>query len=121
MLKDFINQQSIVDFKRNHVELDLREYGNIKIEQDIITYNDKVYTAIKPQPTFDECIKKWEERGWKVWYKDGNGFDLHKSLLERISIYIPEQSYFSTVTLSFELHNLLTKTLKALENNNETK
>ena len=88
--------------------------------QDFKKIVDEIYRLkeIEKQqsnPTLDECIKEWEALGWKVWYKDENGFDLHKSLLERITIYAPEQSYYSTETLTLKEHNLLSKTLKALE------
>ena len=88
--------------------------------QDFKKIIDEIYRLkeIEKQqsnPTLDECIKEWEALGWKVWYKDENGFDLHKSLLERITIYAPEQSYYSTETLTLKEHNLLSKTLKALE------
>lgn len=38
-----IEQQAIVDFKRNNTELYLYKYGEIKIEPNVITYNGKKY------------------------------------------------------------------------------
>lgn len=118
MLKDFISQQSIVDFKRDHVELNFREYGKMKIEQDVIIYNDKVFMYTQ-KLTFDECVKEWNKKGWLV--------SIHKREIEirdtktltYISIDKKDKAYWCSAYLSFELHYLLTKTLKALEVENE--
>lgn len=60
-----IDQQEIVDFKRNHAELNLREYGHITIEPNVITYNERIYIAIDSlNPTFEQVIKEWEEAGY---------------------------------------------------------
>lgn len=114
MLKDFINQQSVVDFKRDHVELNLREYGNMKIERDVIIYNDKVFMYTQ-NLTFSECIKEWEERGYIIelgithmWIStvDDNTiatFDLS------------DKCVTTSLFIDYDLSVLITKTLKALE------
>ena len=118
MLKDFINQQSVVDFKRDHVELNLREYGNMKIERDVIIYNDKVFMYTQ-KLTLDECVKEWNKKGWLVSiHKREIVISANRSLAE-ISIDRKDKAYWCSHYLSFELHYLLTKTLKALEDKND--
>ena len=120
MLKDFISQQSIVDFKRDHVELNLREYGKMKIERDVIIYNNKVFMYAQ-KLTLDECIKEWVERGWtvdelkqfpviKIW-------KLNQEQCVVYNIYIFNKTLTSKIDFDadYETLNLLTKTLKALE------
>lgn len=79
-------------------------------------------------PTLSECIKEWNEKGFDVdvyaveivIYKPSS---VDKEDEIEISIRIDNKiiSYVNDVELSFDLHHLLSKTLKALENNNETK
>lgn len=71
-------------------------------------------TELKAEPTLDECIKEWEERGWKVDFKYPKGIDLVKSKLFRISIYFTDKTYFSDTPLTLKEHQLLTKLFKAL-------
>lgn len=67
------------------------------------------------QPAFFECVKEWNQKGWLV--------DIHKCeitisdnrSLAEISIDRKDKAYWCSHYLSFELHYLLTKTLKALE------
>ena len=114
MMKDFINQQSIVDFKQQHVELNHKVYGDIKIESDVITYNGKVFMYTQ-KLTFDECVKEWNKKGWLVSiHKREIVISDNRSLAE-ISIDRKDKAYWCSHYLSFELHYLLTKTLKALE------
>ena len=115
MMENFISQQSIVDFKRNHVELNHKVYNDIKIEHDVITYNGKIYIATKNQSTFKECIKEWEERGWEVYVSNREIEILETTSLSVISIDRKDNSFWCNYYLSFELLELLNKTLKVLE------
>lgn len=82
--------------------------------QDLIDQN-------KPL-TLDECIKEWEERGWSCrkneyynWFLFTKGYDEICFDYKRIN-YECE----NTFKIDLELHNLIGKTLKALEvTNNE--
>lgn len=73
------------------------------------------------QPAFFECVKEWNQKGWIV--------DIHKReitisdnrSLAEISIDRKDKAYWCSHYLSFELHYLLTKTLKALEVENENR
>lgn len=133
MTKDFIIQQSIVDFKQHHVELNHKVYGDIKIEPDVITYNGRVYAAIKQQtiPTFDDCVKEWLAKGWGVINKEG--FICFRTKLDGqekdvIISKDDQELYFSSKEFtydgtleyfsfccSFEIYDLLTKTINTLK------
>lgn len=66
-------------------------------------------------PTFEECVKEWEERGWKVTISKREIEIRDTKTLTYISIDKKDEAYWCSAYLSFELHYLLTKTLKALE------
>lgn len=79
-------------------------------------------------PTFNECIKEWEERGWKVIDKEQTKLYLIKPNYScytypttyYISFYTRKENQFSTnCSIDKELLDLLSKTLKALESYNE--
>ena len=118
-----IDQQAIVDFKRNNTELYPYKYGEIKIEPNVITYNGKIYIAIDSlNPTFEEVKKEWEEKGFEVENND-KSISFRNTKLNT-DIYIDKVSkdiqicvchYNYAQTISFDLHNLLTKTIRALE------
>lgn len=74
-------------------------------------------------PTFEQCIKEWEDRGWIV-EKDEEVIDLINNQENKfIRIIIEDKEFFAgqrkdwllLVKLSYEETNLLSKTLKALE------
>jgi hypothetical protein len=74
--------------------------------------------------TFKECIKEWEEKGYEVWhhnkenviefdkYDKSNG---HLFFLGKIEIDLDDKEYWSDLCFNLEECQLLTKTLKALE------
>ncbi len=79
--------------------------------------------------TLSECVKMWEDRGWKV---DEDGYFKTINFIKGdrgICFDIDEKYYFTFRTslkynsfdIDVELHNLIHKTIKALEKNNETK
>lgn len=80
------------------------------------------------QPALSECIKEWEDRGFVVVNNSLNylyirNYDKNiKVLFGKFELsYKVEDFYEDSLVVSYELHNLICKTLKALENNNETK
>ena len=100
--KELIDQQNI-----------LEEY-NVRPEN----IREVLFTGqmFRNQPTLEECIKDWEEKGFIV---DNNKFCIH---LEHIQyqgdmfIHKEEKKYHVHYGyISLELNELLTKTLKALE------
>ena len=78
--------------------------------QDLINQN-------KPL-TLDECIKEWKEKGWKV-DKYSYAIELWKyniyHLKETIIIFTSDRHLTADFDITYEISNLLTKTLKALE------
>lgn len=81
------------------------------------------------QITLLECIKEWNEKGFdvdiyalEIVIYNYSSVDKEEDEIE-ISIHLDKKTifYVNDVELSFDLHHLLSKTLKALENNNETK
>ena len=113
------DQQTIIDFKRNHVELDLREHGCIKNEPDVITYNGKIYVAID-SPTFEEEIIQEAKKLGYEYLKNDFYIDLTRGT-KRITIDIQELDYscFDTelnvdLSINCEEHLLLTKILTYL-------
>lgn len=75
------------------------------------------------QPTLLECIKEWNEKGFdvdiyavEIVIHNYSTVDKEEDGIE-ISIRLDMKtiSYVNDVELSFDLHNLLTKTLKASE------
>lgn len=102
----------------------------IKGADDCVAELDKVAKYFineehKENPTFDECIKEWEKRGYLCFLsKEPKLLDI--SNLEEYSVikiglenkhYIKVDSvlYSSFIPITFEEHNLIHKTLKALE------
>lgn len=65
--------------------------------------------------TLSECIKEWEEEGWEVYVSNREIELLETNSLNTISIDKRDKCYWCNYYLSFELHHLLSKTLKALE------
>lgn len=76
----------------------------------------------KIEPTLDECIRKWEEKEFEVENNDKSisfrntklNIDIYvDKLCKEIQICVCHYNYAQTI--SFDLHNLIHKTLKALE------
>lgn len=119
-----IDQQEIVDFKRNHTELDLYKYGHIKIEPNVITYNDKVYVAIdSSNPTIEEIKQEWEEAGFEIRACTKKRFEIYKHWIEEVNGYefdteaeitIVENYLYITGNFPNKYRQLLIKTLMAL-------
>ena len=78
---------------------------------------DKIKELIDQQsnPTFSECIKEWEDRGWEVYVSNREIELLETNSLNTISIDKRDKCYWCNYYLSFELHHLLSKTIKVLE------
>ncbi len=98
-----------------HSELDGTKMINkhlayCNIFQDLIDQNKTL--------TLDECIQEWEEKGWKV-DKDSYAIELWKyniyHLKETIIIFTSDRHLTADFDITYELSNLLIKTLKALE------
>lgn len=105
---------------------DIRTYLAISRADDCVEELDKVARYFinekhKENPTFSECIKEWEERGWtvdelkqfpviKIW-------KLNKEQRVVDNIYVFNKTLKSKLDFDadYETLNLLTKTLKALE------
>ena len=110
-----IDQQEIVDFKQNNVELNLNKYGLIKIEPGVITYNGKIYVAIDSlDPTIEEVKKEWEDDDY-IWEEDE--FDI-KLIAKKPTYYLKIRIFKNSKTyqgtIDFKLHIRLTKTFRAL-------
>ena len=104
-------------------------YENEKdqIAEDLITACKKadLYDELTQEPTLSECIKEWEKRGYLCFLsKEPKLLDI--SNLEEYSVikiglenkhYIKVDSvlYSSFIPITFEEHNLIHKTIKALE------
>ena len=111
---------------------DIRTYLAISRADDCVEELDKVARYFinekhKENPTFEECIKEWEERGWtvdelkqfpiiKIWK-----LNKEQNVVDNIYIYPKKLNSQIDFYANSETLNLLTKTLKALEMENETK
>lgn len=90
-----------------------------QLEQDINVLWElhNKYQELTHQPTLSECIKEWEDRGWKTSYIC-DGINLSK-----LNDDIEEYFYFDkdlkridcNCFISFDLIPLIHKTIKALE------
>lgn len=116
-----INEE-ILDTIINDVTWSYEESGD-KVPQNILDTLNEIKQMFKNQPTFDECIKKWEEKGYEVNISidrklviESEKYDLtinicKANLIYEISNYYENEPAFMTP----ELHELLTQTLKAME------
>lgn len=106
---------------------DIRTYLAISRADDCVEELDKIARYFinekhKENPTFEECIKEWEERGFEVKWNNENQLKISNYILgilidkhsKDILIY-DSYSYATSQYLSFELHHLLSKTIKAWE------
>lgn len=128
-----IDQQAIVDFKRNNTELYPYKYGEIKIEPNVITYNGKIYVAIDSfNPTFEEVKKEWEELeyeciefGKKSVTLVKNVFNVQKIVIEihysdcyEDFVYRKYGEAYDSRLFTLEEHKLISKTCRAMEAEN---
>ena len=105
-------------------------YENEKdqIAEDLITACKKadLYDELNQNPTLEQCIKEWEERGY-VFKKRGLLVEIEsKKWNVNIHIWMDdnellisnyEENYYTIIP--YDLIHLLSKTLKALEIENE--
>lgn len=82
-------------------------------------------TELKAKPTLDECIREWEERGWtksKGALSVYNWIYFTKGEAE-ITFYLDTITYHCDcnyeLNIDIDLHNLIGKTLKAMEVEND--
>lgn len=78
----------------------------------------------EPQPPLSECIKEWEERGYEVRVNSIHylfliNYDKNiKVLFRKFELSYKVEDFYDdedSCVISYELHNLIHKTLKALE------
>lgn len=120
-------QEALDCIKRFYAENEHYDEENIRLLQELIDQQSN--------PTFDECIKMWEEDGWHystskeygnhIFYKDGTYIKIFKREGIYNNSYIKESYYadcegplIAKPILPKE-HNLIHKTLKALEEKND--
>lgn len=110
------DQQEIVDFNRNHAELNIYKYGEIKMEQNVITYNGKIYVAIDSlNSNLKEVQKKWEDAGYEFGVDEDNDAWVHESGIPKISFYTYNKSIVCRLMdIPFEIYDLMTRTVQAL-------
>lgn len=106
------------------------EYIHASILSEIYKYLDEIEKFINQSssnPTFEQCIKEWNENGFdvdiyalEIIISNHSTVDKEEDEIE-ISIRLDKKTifYVNDVELSFDLHHLLSKTLKALEVENE--
>ena len=111
---------------------DIRTYLAISRADDCVEELDKVARYFinekhKENPTFSECIKEWESKGWivdelkqfpviKIWK-----LNKEQNVVDNIYVYPKKLNSTIDFNADYGTLNLLTKTLKALEMENETK
>lgn len=121
-----IDQQEIIDFKRNHVKLDPHKYGEIKIEPDTITYNGKVYVTIDSS-AIEEVKQEWIDDGY-TWEENKDFITIYRedplddNVVKEILINKSRRTYecynasdydSQSLSLTLEEHARLTKTFRA--------
>lgn len=91
------------------------EYLNPKVFDEL----DTLQKLIDQQSisTFSECIKEWEERGWTSFESKSFGWFIVEKDCKKIIFDWNEINYSCAreFDIDLELHNLIHKTLKALE------
>ena len=107
ILKELIVQQSI-----------LEEYN---VTPEILREVLLTCQMFRNQPTLSECIKEWEDRGWTYSKsKPFNWFIVEKNYKKIIfDGYEVNYSCAKEFDIDLELNDLITKTLKALEVEND--
>jgi len=100
---------------------DIRTYLAISRADDCVQELDKVARYFinekhKENPTFKQCIKEWEERGFIVENDEFYIFLNHEQYGISMVINKKERKYHIYFGyISLELNELLNKTLKAME------
>ena len=105
---------------------DIRTYLAISRADDCVEELDKVARYFinekhKENPTLSECIKEWGERGWtvdelkqfpiiKIWK-----LNKEQNVVDNIYVYPKKLNSTTDFNADYGTLNLLTKTLKALE------
>ena len=113
VLETIINDYMLTSTEINKIK---KQY---KIIQELINQQSN--------PTFKECIKEWEERGWtvselkqfpviKIWK-----LNQKQGVVDNIYIFNKTLTSKIDFDADYETLNLLTKTLKALEVENNAK
>lgn len=76
----------------------------------------------KDNPTLSECIKEWEDRGWTSFKSKSFGWFIVEKDCKKIIFDWNEINYSCAkeFDIDLELHNLINKTLKALEVEDES-
>ena len=108
LLQELVDQQSI-----------LEEYN---VTPEILREILMTGQMFSNQPTFEECIREWKEKGYAILNRkpeltiESEKYDLciricKANLIYEISNYYEDKPAY----VSPELHQLLSKTLKALE------
>ena len=98
-----------------------------KVPQNILDTLNEIKQMVRNQPTLSECIKEWEEEGWtvdelkqfpiiKIWK-----LNKEQNVVDNIYVYPKKLNSTIDFNADYGTLNLLTKTLKALEMENETK
>lgn len=91
-----------------------------KFEVGLLNYFDKQ----NKNPTLSECIKEWEDRGFEVRVNSIHylfliNYDKNiKVLFRKFELSYKVEDFYDdedSCVISYELHNLIHKTLKALE------
>ena len=113
---------------------DVRNYLAINRADDCVEELDKVTRYFinekhKDNPTLSECIKEWNNNGFTVTVSDmtitisncDTVDDIREEMEIEIHLVLKTIYYMDDVELTFDLQNLLSKTIKAVENINETK
>ena len=112
---------------------DIRDNNNPRFNKDLAYQDfkkviDEIYRLkeIEKQQstsTFEQYIKEWEDRGFEDIKNNNKSFSVRNEKLN-VDIYIDKRSKIIQITtchynyaqdISFELHHLIHKTLKALE------
>lgn len=101
----------IVDYDEE-LEEDIYLYSSYKEEFDTL---QELIDQTKT-PTLEEVKKEWEALGYEWIYKNDGLINIKhkKDVAKDILIYTSSKNYISIWTISFQEHQLLTKTFRAL-------
>lgn len=104
-----------------------------EVPQNILDTLNEIKQMFRNQPSLSECIKEWEDRGFEIIERENYIIFRHHKTYKSIAIYLIDLSYISyewydakrpianrlnvdeAQSITLELHNLIHKTLKALE------
>ena len=97
-----------------------------EVPQSILDTLNEIKQMVRNQPTLSECIKEWKDRGWTVdELKQFPVIEIWKlnkeqNVVDNIYIYPKKLNSQIDFYANSETLNLLTKTLKALEVEDES-